>query len=251
VRSYGSSLGPSGESECNGASRTTHLRTVPQEPKTVQWLPTVGHRRKASFEAAERLFALSTLNPSFIISQRTVGRLWYGSGAMNERPMNLDEWLDAFGAFSEEEVNQAIEAANKEAGELQARLEALHTRRASLQVLLEARTKARESQEAPRPTPHERAPTFGDVLTRRAANGTSQAILDLMRTNPGAEWSIADILEGLKERDRLPSSKDPRRAVDATLHRLTNATHELERRGRGVYRLAPSLLNQEIGAKDG
>jgi hypothetical protein len=68
-----------------------------------------------------------------------------------------------------------------------------------------------------------------------------------MRTAPDAEWPIAEILSGLDAGGQLPTSKDPRRAVDATLHRLSRVTNELERTGRGMYRLAPSVLNEQIG----
>ncbi len=159
--------------------------------------------------------------------------------------MELDNWLDAFDAFSDEEVNEKIEAANAEVTELQSRADALMTRAASLRVMLDARRKSRAMSQI-KETSQETLPTFGDVISTRSSNGTSQAILDLMRTDEDSNWPISRILQGLEFNERLPTSKDPRRAVDATLHRLASVTGELNRVGRGVYRLSPSTLNEKI-----
>jgi hypothetical protein len=163
---------------------------------------------------------------------------------------NLDEWLDAFEEFSDAEVEAKVRDAESKAQGLQAQLDALHTRAASLRVLLDARRKLHDSRVTPGRSEAAR-PTVGDVVHRRSPNGTSQAILNVMRTDPHGDWPIGRILEELAARGHLPSSKDPRRAVDATLHRLTNVTEEVKRPQRGVYRLSPSPLNEEIPPPDG
>ncbi len=163
----------------------------------------------------------------------------------------IDQWLAGFDAFSDESVGLTIKSAEEEAAELRERADMLLTRAASLRILLEARQKAQQQNARVRPPAAEAKavampPTIGQVLSGRSPNGTSQAILDLMRTAPDSDWPISEILSGLAANERLPTSSDPRRAVDATLHRLTKVTQEIERKERGVYRLSKSPLNEPV-----
>lgn len=67
--------------------------------------------------------------------------------------------------------------------------------------------------------------------------GTSAAIIAVMESDPRRQWSAKELLLALAQRRQLPGSSDPRRAVDATLHRLAEKTHQIERVARGRYRI--------------
>src|SRR5262245_41656410 len=125
--------------------------------------------------------------------------------------IDIDKWLEGFDAFSDERVMLAITKAEEEARELRERSDALLTRAASFRILLDARQRNRQQNavvEAPAAaaTATVRPPTVGQVLSKRPSTGTSQAILDLMRTDPDSEWPIARILDGLVASDQLPNS---------------------------------------------
>jgi peptidoglycan hydrolase CwlO-like protein len=164
--------------------------------------------------------------------------------------MELDQWLEAFENFPELEAKDQIQKMEEEIVRLQSEAQELQSRITALKSLISGRQLLRglvtgafaSGATGPAgPT----GPTLGSVVSRSSI-GTSQAILDLMRTSPESLWGISDILQGLEARSQLPNSQDPRRAVDATLHRLTNVTEQIERMDRGVYRLVNSDQEKEV-----
>jgi hypothetical protein len=161
---------------------------------------------------------------------------------MNEHEMDIDAWLDAAEGFPDREVVTRIEETERELRDLREKQLRLIRRLNALQSLVQTRA----------PIPGQ---TRFRIQAEHAASqasrarpekiGTSAAVLSLMREAPEDEWAILDIYRGLGERGQLPTSKDPRRALDATIHRLGNVTHQIERVGKGRYRLTPSGAAQQ------
>jgi hypothetical protein len=59
----------------------------------------------------------------------------------------------------------------------------------------------------------------------------------VMHSDPERDWRVPEILAELDRRGWLPDATDARRALDATLHRLAVGTNQIDRVGRGAYRL--------------
>ena len=69
------------------------------------------------------------------------------------------------------------------------------------------------------------------------ARGTSERVLEVIRTAPERNWSLPEIIDELETRGQMPATSDPRNVLQATLHRLTRMSGHLERIGGGLYRL--------------
>jgi hypothetical protein len=84
-------------------------------------------------------------------------------------------------------------------------------------------------------------PMRDDVTESNSATtsrpSTSQAVLQVLSEAPGNAMSAKEIMRALEIRDWLPAAKEPRKALGATLSRLTERTGQLERIGRAVYRM--------------
>jgi hypothetical protein len=181
--------------------------------------------------------------------------------------MSLQDWLEKIADFPEEDARAEIVRLNEEIQERFTRLNAL-------MALLQARTAVTHEGPVPvttttftanvggqvpimtipiTPLPISQPPDAVETVSR-AKQGTSAAILDVMETDPRRSWTAKEILLLLAHRGQLPGSTDPRRAVDATLHRLAAKTHQIERVARGRYRLVSDLPPKEqlaLGPDDG
>jgi hypothetical protein len=77
----------------------------------------------------------------------------------------------------------------------------------------------------------------------RTSNGSqpsgTEAIRILLSEAPQHTMTAQEIMEGLELRGWLPRSKNPRKAVGATLSRMVHRSEELEHVGFATYRLKP------------
>jgi hypothetical protein len=157
----------------------------------------------------------------------------------------LKKWIRSLEALPEDEALEEANANREKAEKLRREADDLIREATALETLVEGRRRLAARDGLPpgivsaggkvmastgmRQAPIEKATTIG----------TSAAVLEVMATEPEREWRVLDILQALEERDRLPRSSDPRRALDATVHRLAKRTRQIEHVGPGRYKLPP------------
>lgn len=93
-------------------------------------------------------------------------------------------------------------------------------------------------------------PADRDPTQAEQRPGTSAAVLQVLASDPMRAWGAKEIFEALQTRGWLPDSQEPRKALGATLSRLTERTKQIDRVGRGLYRLsaesARTLTNEAL-----
>ena len=81
--------------------------------------------------------------------------------------------------------------------------------------------------------------------------GTTQAALRIIVSSPEKDWAVLDLLSALETEGLQPRGSDPRRALDATLHRLFTSG-KIRRVAPGVYRAAyakAAQLTADLGGE--
>jgi hypothetical protein len=169
--------------------------------------------------------------------------------------MELDRWLEAFEDFPLEAAETEIERLEDRLDELRTEEVDLVRRIQALKALFVGRSTFEGIKNGSMSVEVGRRakgfPASGKAIRVGPQRGeTSKAVVSVMETDPTRIWSVLDILALLERRDQLPRSGDPRRALDATLHRLATKTKDIERVGRGLYMLPAGHPARQTSLQD-
>lgn len=132
---------------------------------------------------------------------------------------DIRAWLDE--ALPEDEIVTRITS-------LEARASELNREARALRLILQGRRMAFGGPAAPQ---------AGAATRNGRAPGISEGVLRVLRAAPDQTASAKAIFADLELRGWLPDAKNQRKALGATLSRLAERTQQIERVGRGVYRL--------------